>query len=151
MKWLEGVLGPLPQVIKSRIPEDAIRDFYSDYEEDRQLLLDRVRGLLGVYEDRPASAGAAKTGRGKELRGTPQEIAVELDPYTRRRGELFAELAELRPDVQSFRRSYLRDHLLTEEEVADFQLGRYTGRLLTIEEADAFLAGRETGRSTLDR
>jgi hypothetical protein len=137
MKWLEEMLGPIPQVVASRIPEDAIRDFYSDYEDDWQLLLDRVRGLLGVYEDRPASAGAAKTGRGKELRGTPQEIMVELDGDTNRRGEVFSEvavaLAEQRPDVRRFRRSYLRDGLLTTEE------------------ADAFLDGRDTGRSTLDR
>jgi len=92
------------------------------------------------------------TGRGKELRGSTGEITVELDTYTRRRGELFAELAELRPDVRSFRqKTYLRDPLLTDEEAATFLLRRYTGRLLTPEEADAFLAGRKTGRSALDR
>jgi hypothetical protein len=107
--------------------------------------------LLNVYEGRAASVGVAMTGRGKVLRGSTEEITVELDPYTRRRGELFAELAELRPDVRSLRLSYLRDSLPTDEEAANFQLGRYMGRRLTTEEADAFLAGHKTGRSALDR
>jgi hypothetical protein len=149
LEWLEGELGPLPQIVRSNLPEDAV-DYFCGDEEERKMLLDRARRLLNVYEGRAASTGAAMTGRGKELRGSTEEIAVGLDPYTRRRGELFAELAELRPDVRSFRRSYLRDPLLTDEEAADFLLGRYTGRLLTTEEADAFLAERKTGRSILD-
>jgi hypothetical protein len=132
LEWLEGKLEPLPQTVRSNLPEEAVSYFHGD-EEERKMLLDRVRGLLNVYKDRAASAGAARTGRGKELREVPQEIEVELDEYTQRRGELLAELAELRPDVRHFRESYLR------------------GSLLTAEEAEAFLAGRQTGRGTLDR
>jgi hypothetical protein len=123
MSWLEGVLGPLPQAVKSRIPEDALRDVHSPYEEDRQLLLDRVRGLLGVYEDRPALAGAVKTGRSRELRSALQEINVELDNYTRRRGEVFAELVGVEPGVQRFRRKLSR-WPLSEEEVMAFLEGK---------------------------
>lgn len=123
VEWLESKLGPLPKAVKFRISEDAILDFYSGFEEDRKLLLDRVRVLLGVYEDRPASAGAAKTGRGKELRGSAQEIAVELDPYTRHRGKVFSEvavaLAEQRRDVRNLRWR-LRSYPLSHDEADDF-------------------------------
>ena len=73
----------------------------------------------------------------REERGAPQQIEVKLAGDTKRHAEAFSEvavaLAEQRPDVRNFRRSYLRDGLLT------------------IEEADAFLDGRVTGRSTLDQ
>jgi hypothetical protein len=99
-------------------------------KRSREELEQEAREMLVVYR-----AGASETlapGRGEDRSG-PAEIAVELDDYTRRRGEVFAELASLLPEVRRFRAGPMR------------------GSLLTAGQADAFLKGLETGRDWLDR
>lgn len=109
---------------------DLTRVAYSSGEKEHWTEAEaEARRLLGIHRA-GASGYAAPSGRTEE-RSVPQEIEFELDDYTQKRGELFAELAELWPEVRRFRRRYLR------------------GRLMTEEEADAFLAGHETGRSAL--
>lgn len=93
-------------------------------------LEDGARALLEIRRD--GASESVAPGRGEDRSG-PMEIAVELDDYTRRRGDLFAELAGLWPEVRRFRGRYLR------------------GRLLTAREAETFLKNLETGRGWLDR
>ena len=119
----------VPDAVADELPEDAM--YYAFITKDDHYwreLEQATERLLRTYSAGAASSAAPPS---REERGAPQEIEFELDDYTLRRGEVLAELAELRLDVRRFRQRYLR------------------GRLMTEEEADAFLAGHETGRSAL--
>lgn len=122
----------VPDVIWDRLVEyDLARAVYTGGDKRSwSELEDEARALLGIRRD--GASESVAPGRGDE-RGGPTRIAVELDDYTRRRGEVFAELASLWPEVRRFRAGPMR------------------GSLLTAGQADAFLKGLETGRDWLDR
>jgi len=113
--------------------------------DDLELIYDVVkhrdkkswRELLDVLRtEREDLSDRTAPGRGEE-RAAPQEIVIELEDHTRRRGQVYGEVAataaEQRSDVRSFRRRYLQGYGLTPE-----------GAL-------AFLEGRDTGHPKIDR
>ncbi len=126
----------IPDVVASdRCVKDLLSTaYYSDEEEHWKEVEEEARRLLRIYY--AASGSVVPPGRGVE-RGGLEEISIELEDATHRRGEVFSEvavtLAEQRPDVLEFRR-------------------RLRGYPLSNEEADAFLEeGRSVRRNNLDR
>jgi len=125
-----GIEKPVKELQKH---DEAWQELESEARDYRRELESYTRDKRGLAKERmPLSPSR------REQRDALQEIEIELDDDTEKRGEVYSEtaatLAEQRPDVRRFRSRYLG------------------GRLLTEGEADAFVrAGRNTGRKRLDR
>jgi len=122
----------VPHVVWNRLVKNGyVRDVYTGGDEDSwRELENEAREELEVYHD-GASNGGTPPGRGSE-RAAPEEITVECYEHTRKRGQTLSEitayLAEQRPDVLRFRRRYLRNRLLSNEEASAFLQGEGEGQ-----------------------
>jgi hypothetical protein len=115
---LEGI----PDAVADELPELEMRQAYYGGEEEWGELEVEARRLLRLYHR--ARGATVGSGRGRQKGEAPREIEIALDPYTLRHGEVLAELAAARLDVRTFRRKYLPDGLLSEDEYAAFERGK---------------------------
>lgn len=106
-------------------------------EEDLEDAERDARRLLEAYRDGQANASGSGAPPGRGGRDAPREIDFEPSEGTRRRGEVYNEVATIEASrlrrVQNFRRTCLQ------------------GYGLTAEAAESYLQGRESGRDKLDR
>lgn len=116
-------LEEIPGAVADAIPADFLELAHAvNTVEPWEELESETRRLLGVFHG--GRGAAVGSGRGREKREAPEEIQLALDPYTRRHGEVLADLAAARLDVRAFRRRHLQDRLLSDEEANTFLCGR---------------------------
>jgi hypothetical protein len=115
-------LKDLPPVIADNLDHHALRDAYLTNDEVHWREAEEdVRKLLDMYYD--PSDRSRPPGRGNK-RGAPDEVAVTVPEDVTKRTEVLAEVFATsgthHPEVRQFRRRYLEDRLLTDQEARAF-------------------------------
>jgi hypothetical protein len=112
----------IPEAVADNLREDLLYvAYYGDEEVYWRDVEDDALRLLDAYHRAPGSS--APPGREAE-RGAPEKIAVKPPEHVTKRAEALAEVAATlctnHPEVRQFRRTYLDDRLLTDEEARTF-------------------------------
>jgi hypothetical protein len=104
--------------------------YVTDDEEHWGEAEEETRRLLNIYFSAPGGVRPPGRGEGEGAHAPPVEIDVKPSEQASKRAQAFSEmaaaLAENHPDIRTFRRQYLGNRLLTDDETRAF-LDRYDG------------------------